>query len=604
MSLGNLETNDLLRHSGWMHRMARRLVGEGLGDDLVQETWLAALERPPNEPRAVVSWLQRVLRNRAHSTRSRDGSRRRREISVARREATAEEPGQHIERLEVQRQIVDAVLDLREPLREAIYFRFFDEQTAHEIADRLGVSVSTVRHRLRQGLEELRRRLDDSYGDRRSWSLALAPLVAEPIESLAASTTISTSTSASTAATAAIHGGTIVSKKLIVISSFVALAALSTGIGVGTRLSTADEVTPEELAALSERARRSEALSKELADLRAEFDLGQKALAESRHQAAVATEELERQRRELDRLARARSKAEADALDRAAATDIESSAIDWDHLYALFEDNLDLASKVATLLENGEDPTQHLSSADLAKLGLLQAELQKAAALARAESPQPFFDDAILPEYLRVLLGAPLGLDEKQMDTLIDVASEAIADVRVDESLPLELIREREQVVAKIHEQLEASLDPEQRATWESVSSAVDSLLKGPAHDYRYGLKRPGTVDSVLDYWKRHYAYENLDAPTVREIAEGYLGEAKALLESRQAMGKRFESLDADTQRALEAEFFDLQIRAETRLLDLLSDEALDDLVGKQPARLLFDDSHNVRRSEEDAPGL
>ena len=39
---------DLLRHSAWVQALARTLVRDAdLAEDLVQETWLAALRRPP-----------------------------------------------------------------------------------------------------------------------------------------------------------------------------------------------------------------------------------------------------------------------------------------------------------------------------------------------------------------------------------------------------------------------------------------------------------------------------------------------------------------------------------------------------------------------------
>ena len=40
--------DDLLAHAAWARRLARTLVGEGDSDDLVQETWMAALRERPD----------------------------------------------------------------------------------------------------------------------------------------------------------------------------------------------------------------------------------------------------------------------------------------------------------------------------------------------------------------------------------------------------------------------------------------------------------------------------------------------------------------------------------------------------------------------------
>ena len=53
-----LDLESLLRHSDWLTSLARRLVVSSRADDLVQDTWLAALRNPPHavrSPRAPTS---------------------------------------------------------------------------------------------------------------------------------------------------------------------------------------------------------------------------------------------------------------------------------------------------------------------------------------------------------------------------------------------------------------------------------------------------------------------------------------------------------------------------------------------------------------------
>ena len=67
---------ELLEHEGWVQGLARSLVHDpAAAEDLVQETWLAALRRPPMNDRPLRPWLGRVVRNFASERRRRDSRR-------------------------------------------------------------------------------------------------------------------------------------------------------------------------------------------------------------------------------------------------------------------------------------------------------------------------------------------------------------------------------------------------------------------------------------------------------------------------------------------------------------------------------------------------
>lgn len=167
----------LLEHAGWMRRLARTLVAEpGAAEDLVQETWLAALRRPPKDQTALRPWLTRTLRNAARMGYRGNAARKARERSGARDEAL---PGvdEHAQCIEGQRLLAEAVHKLREPYRKTVWQRYYEGLAPAEIAEREGVPASSVRRRLSVALEELRGDLDRKYdGDRGAWCLALAPL--------------------------------------------------------------------------------------------------------------------------------------------------------------------------------------------------------------------------------------------------------------------------------------------------------------------------------------------------------------------------------------------------------------------------------------------
>jgi RNA polymerase sigma factor (sigma-70 family) len=169
----------LLENSTWVQSLAASLVSDPHeADDLVQDTWVAALRRPPRQRGSHRSWLRRVLRNFAYiSFRSRS-RRLERERLVASPEAISS-PQEAIETAELARRLVEKVLELDEPSRMVVILRYFDGLTGPEIATRLGIQPGAVRMRLKRALDQLRRALGDDSGACEAWrGLLLVPLVA------------------------------------------------------------------------------------------------------------------------------------------------------------------------------------------------------------------------------------------------------------------------------------------------------------------------------------------------------------------------------------------------------------------------------------------
>jgi RNA polymerase sigma factor (sigma-70 family) len=155
----------LLAHRAWVRGIARALVAdESRVDDVEQETWLVAMDRPPSSVGAVRAWLRRVVRSRAVDAHRSESRRAAREHAAARPEglpATAD----LVAKAEIQRDVAAAVCALAEPYRTAILLRHFEELEPREIAARLGVPVETVRTRIKRGHERLRELLDEEHGD-------------------------------------------------------------------------------------------------------------------------------------------------------------------------------------------------------------------------------------------------------------------------------------------------------------------------------------------------------------------------------------------------------------------------------------------------------
>jgi len=168
---------ELLSHAGWLRRLATALVGEGRADDLVQDTWIAAMSRPPRGGAAARPWLARVAINLAHNARRSAGRRKKREAAADEREPLAG-PERAAAEAEAQRLLADAVARLDEPLRTVIVLRYFRERRPHTIARELGLPTTTVSGRLQRALAALRTDLRLLHGEERDrWALALLPLL-------------------------------------------------------------------------------------------------------------------------------------------------------------------------------------------------------------------------------------------------------------------------------------------------------------------------------------------------------------------------------------------------------------------------------------------
>jgi RNA polymerase sigma factor (sigma-70 family) len=181
-SIKTARVEELLAHADWLRRLAGRLVGPGEGEDLVQETWTAALRSPPRgDAEQAGPWLARVVRNLA-SNRRRTRGRAARVIvpqtaAVPDAAATAPSPEELLERARTERRLADRVLALDEPYRSAILLRYYEGKSSAEMARALGIPAGTVRWRLSEAIEQLRVQLDAEHGgDRARWRALLLPI--------------------------------------------------------------------------------------------------------------------------------------------------------------------------------------------------------------------------------------------------------------------------------------------------------------------------------------------------------------------------------------------------------------------------------------------
>ena len=173
-----IDARILLDHAEWIGRLARSLVrDEHEAEDLVQETWLAALRSRPDEARTLRPWLGHVLRNFVRQRIRRDA---RCSDSGSAGESVDDllpSAADLAERAELSARLVRAVLSLPEPQRSTVLLRYYEGLPSSEIARRQRLPAATVRSRLKRALDAIRTRLDGSEGDRDVWTAALLPLI-------------------------------------------------------------------------------------------------------------------------------------------------------------------------------------------------------------------------------------------------------------------------------------------------------------------------------------------------------------------------------------------------------------------------------------------
>lgn len=166
---------ELLEHQTWLRILAGTLLRSPQdAEDLVQDAWVATLQRggaPGLEPRA---WLSTVLRRRSAGTWRARANRAARERSAARDEAlpSASELAARADR---GRRLAELVLELPPDPQRVLLLRYYEGLSAAEIARRLGRPGATVRGQLARGLTLLRQRIDAEDDERaEEWLAGLA----------------------------------------------------------------------------------------------------------------------------------------------------------------------------------------------------------------------------------------------------------------------------------------------------------------------------------------------------------------------------------------------------------------------------------------------
>ena len=160
----------LMVHAAWLRRFAGALLRDADdADDVVQSALVAAWQTSAPDPSQPRSWLARIAQNRAKDVRRTEQRRQAREaIADEIHPGEAVTPEQLMGDLEIHRTVAEVVTALPQPYRETVLLRYYEGLSAADIAGRLGVPAGTVRWRLKEGLDRVRRELDGRCGGRQA----------------------------------------------------------------------------------------------------------------------------------------------------------------------------------------------------------------------------------------------------------------------------------------------------------------------------------------------------------------------------------------------------------------------------------------------------
>jgi len=165
------------KYSAALYGVAYRISGEGSdAEEIVLDSFTQAWRDAPRFQAArgsVIAWLTMICRSRALDLIRARGRR----AKVVTRAATAEpdqtpamgaaHPGsdRDLERMERRKVVIEALMDLSPPQRQAVQLAYYEGLSHSEIAERLGEPLGTVKTRVRLAMQRLRESLRPYYAE-------------------------------------------------------------------------------------------------------------------------------------------------------------------------------------------------------------------------------------------------------------------------------------------------------------------------------------------------------------------------------------------------------------------------------------------------------
>ena len=146
------------RHSGMVFACCKRILRDpAQAEDVAQECFVALMQTRDNVRASLAAWLHRIAVRRSIDRLRSDIRRRKRETTFAESQQTSSETD--IAQSEILARVDEAIAELPDEYKSVIIGRFLENRTHADLAEEFGVAESTLRHRLKKGVDHIRESL-------------------------------------------------------------------------------------------------------------------------------------------------------------------------------------------------------------------------------------------------------------------------------------------------------------------------------------------------------------------------------------------------------------------------------------------------------------
>lgn len=167
------DLRDIEKHTAFLRRIALRLAGRDHADDLVQETLLVGMTRPPREAKSISGWLVGVMRRLFLENRRSDSRRRERERSSVSADSGID-PARVVDHRALLSALTRSMCALAKDQYEVLMLRYFDGLSPTEIAAKLDLPLSNVKRRLDRAMSRMR---DELGREEPRWRSMIVPFL-------------------------------------------------------------------------------------------------------------------------------------------------------------------------------------------------------------------------------------------------------------------------------------------------------------------------------------------------------------------------------------------------------------------------------------------
>lgn len=562
----------LLENAFWMRRLAQGLIRNSVqADDITQQAFAVALEKPPQRTDKLRGWLRTVIKHLVFRNRREEARRKRREYRAARPEAVSAAPARTIEQLELHRLITDLVFGLPDPYRSTVFLRYYEDLAPRDIAELEGVAEATVRSRLQRAMEKLRAALDQKHADgRTAWMSALIPL-AFP-QGLRAGVLAQLSGQAaggggSISLTAATTGGVLMADKSLLALVMVVMLLIGGGLGLWYLSGPRPGTLPQAPAANLDKVQG------ELAALRKERD-------------ALAKENL-RLKSTLEALRKKSPPAGAAGI--APPVDKEEAPLPAGNDGIAFGELADLIATSLPILAL-RYPDAGMTDEQSAVLEQLIGEIIKVNAAARAKYAEPLLTPAFFRQFIPALLETPLKLGEGQkafLRQLVNNMAESLPE-DVASFTPMEKNLLRRAILDDLYRNMYGEIREEQRRDWDSLHGYLEGILCSKSEVVASLSDTNADLMKNLAMNAYHGILQRGPVEPLREMADDYLNRVREVVGEYGLDDEAMEALTVAQKDRLDGRLLKLQVEFERKILPLLDEELRAAFLRQKPLNFRF----------------